>query len=90
MDIRKVGPIQLARPRGNFGGRVETGWYTLNGGAVTLVEENGAPIDRHRLTRKLRPGEDAHNVACVLLRQRYSKGGSGDFNRKLVYPKLVF
>jgi hypothetical protein len=89
MDIHKV-QIQLDRPRGNYEGRVESGWYTVNDGTVTLVEENGVPVDRYKLTRKLGPGADAKATACALLRQRYSRGGSGDFNRKLIYPKIVF
>jgi hypothetical protein len=82
--------IQLQRPRGNFEGRVESSFYTVNDGVVMLVEENGVAVDRYKLTRKLKPGEDARAVACALTRQRYSKGGNGDFNRRLVYPKIGF
>ena len=88
-DIQKV-TIALARPRGNFEGRVETGHYTVNDGTVTLVEPNGVPVDRFKLSRKLKPGEDVRGVACAPTRQRYSKRGSGDFNRKLIYPKVGF
>jgi hypothetical protein len=88
MDIKPV-TITVARPRGNFHGKVETGWYTVNDGTVVLVEQNGVAIDRYKLTRKLRPGQDAHDIACLLMRQRYSKG-SGDFTRPLNYPKLVY
>jgi hypothetical protein len=55
---------------------------------VTLVEENGVSVDKYKLTRKLQPGEDARAVACALIRRRYSKGGAGDFNRPLQYPRL--
>jgi hypothetical protein len=89
MDIQKV-TIQLDRPRGTFEGRVEASFYTVTDGSVVLVEENGVAVDRFKLTRKLKPGEDARAVACALTRQRYSKGGSGDFNRKLVYPKVGY
>jgi hypothetical protein len=82
--------ITVAQPRGNFEGRVESSFYTVNDGTVTLVLENGIPVDKFKFSRKLKPGEDARAVACVLTRQRYSKGGSGDFNRKLIYPKVVF
>jgi hypothetical protein len=44
---------------------------------------------RRREFRKLRLGEDADAVACVLTRRRYAKP-RGDFNRPLVYPKLVY
>jgi hypothetical protein len=43
MDIHKI-TIQLARPRGNFHGRVEYGFYTAADGVVTLVGENGVDI----------------------------------------------
>jgi hypothetical protein len=82
--------ITVAQPRGNFEGRVESSFYTVNDGTVTLVLENGIPVDKFKFSRKLKPGEDARAVACVLTRQRYSKGGSGDFNRKLIYPKVGF
>lgn len=88
MDIRKV-TIELARPRGNFPGKIATGYYAVADDLVTLVEENGVPVDKHELCRKLKPGEDARAVACALTRQRYSKNNS-DFNRVLVYPKLRF
>jgi hypothetical protein len=89
MDIKKV-MVELQRPKGQFPGRVEVGYYVVNEGTVVLVEQNGMPIDRHRLTRKLGPGADAKLTACMLMRQRYSKGGSGDFNRPLQYPVLKF
>jgi hypothetical protein len=82
--------IQMERPRGTFEGRVESSFYTVNDGTVTLVLENGVPVDKFKLSRKLKPGEDARTIACVLTRQRYSKGGSGDFSRKLIYPKIGF
>ena len=82
--------IQMQRPRGNFEGRVESSYYVINDGTVTLVEQNGIPVDRHKLSRKLRPGEDARAVACALTRQRYSRGPGGDFNRPLHYPKVGF
>jgi hypothetical protein len=88
-DIHKV-TVEIARPRGSFPGRIETSYYTVANNTVTLVEENGVPVDKFKLTRKLVPNEDAAAVACVLTRRRYSKGGAGDFNRPLVYPKLVF
>ena len=88
-DIQKV-TITLARPRGNFEGRVESSFYTVNDRTVTLVEENGVPVDRFKLSRKLKPREDSRAVACALTRQRYSKGSSGDFNRPLQYPPLRF
>jgi hypothetical protein len=89
MVIEKV-TITVARPRGNFEGRVETGYYTVHDDTVTLVEPNGVPVDKHKLVRKLVPGEDAKAVACVLTRQRYSGSGSGNFNGPLHYPRMKF
>jgi hypothetical protein len=82
--------IQMQRPRGNFEGRVASSHYNVVDGVVMLVEENGVAVDRHKLSRKLKPGEDARAVACALTRQRYSGGGGGDFNRPLRYPKTGF
>jgi hypothetical protein len=82
--------IQMQRPRGNFEGRVESSYYVINDGTVILVEENGVAVDRHKLTRKLKPGEDARAVACALTRQRYSGRAGDSFNRKLVYPKTGY
>jgi hypothetical protein len=88
MDIKKI-TIELARPRDSFPGKIATGHYTVNEGTVTLVEENGVPVDKYKLSRKLGPGEDARGAACNLLRSRHS-GSSVDFNRPLVYPPLKF
>lgn len=88
MDIHKI-TIELARPRGNFPGKIATGYYALADDTVTLVEENGVPVDIYKLKRKLPPGADARAVACRLLRERYS-GSSESFNRTLVYPKTRF
>lgn len=89
MDIQKV-TLQLERPRGNFHGKIATGYYTVADDAVTLVEENGVPVDKYKLSRKLKPGEDARAVACVLTRQRYSSKDGKDFNRSIQYPKIRF
>jgi hypothetical protein len=88
MDIRKV-TIELARPRGNFPGKVETGYYTVADDTVTLVEENGVPVDKYKLSQKLPPNGDPRATACALVRQRYSKN-NGDFNRPLQYPTLKY
>ena len=87
-DIQKV-RVELARPRGNFRGKVAEGWYTVHEGTVTLVEENGVPVDRYKLTMKLPPGGDARGAACRLLRSRYSTS-SGDFNLISTPEILIF
>jgi hypothetical protein len=81
--------IQLERPRGQFPGKIGTGIYTVEDGTVLLVDQNGSPIDRVRYGRKLKPGEDAKAVACVLTRQRLS-GKSTSFNRPIQYPKTIY
>jgi hypothetical protein len=88
MDIHKI-TIELARPRGSFPGKIATGYYAVADGTVTLFEENGVPVDKYKLSRKLPPGGDAKAVACNLLRSRYS-GQSSNFNRQLSYPKVGF
>ena len=87
MDIKKISNLQIRKPRGSDHGRVETGYYTVSEDRLlTLVEESGIPVDRHKLSRKLKPDEDAHNIACALMRQRYSGVSDGGFNRKIIYP----
>ena len=81
--------IQLQRPRGDFPGKVGTQSYIVEDGTVLLVDQNGSPIDRVRFGRKLKPGEDAKAVACVLTRQRHS-GKSTSFNRPMQYPKTIY
>jgi len=81
--------IQLERPRGQFPGKIGTGSYLVEDGTVMLVDVNGSPIDRMRFARKLKPGEDAKAVACVLTRQRLSNKSSS-FNRKIQYPRMSF
>jgi hypothetical protein len=81
--------IQLQRPRGNFPGKIGTSSYVVEDGTVLLVDKYGSPIDRVRFGRKLKPGEDAKAVACVLTRQRLS-GKSTSFNRPIAYPNVRF
>ena len=83
-----IGAVTEPAPRGRFPGKIGTGDYTVRDGTVLLVDkETGSPIDRVRFGRKLKPGEDAKAVACVLTRQRLSKK-SMDFNRPLYYPRM--
>jgi hypothetical protein len=64
-DIQKV-TIALARPRGNFEGRVETGHYTVNDGTVTLVEPNGVPVDKFKLSPEAEAGRGcARGCLCT-------------------------
>jgi hypothetical protein len=81
--------IQLERPRGQHPGKIGLGSFIEEDGTVLLVDKNGNPIDRLRFGRKLKPGEDAKAVACVMTRQRLS-GKSSSFNRPIQYPKLKY
>ena len=81
--------IQLQRPRGAFPGKIGTSDYIVEDDTVMLADKYGSPIDRVRYGRKLKPGEDAKAVACVLTRQRLS-GKSTSFNRPLQYPKTIY
>jgi hypothetical protein len=89
MEIRTV-RIQVAEPRGaRHPGAVEEGHYIVEDGTVTLVDKRGTAIDKHRLSRELKPGEDPRSVAAILLRQ-WKRPKSSDFNRVLRYPKVVY
>ena len=68
---------------------VAEGFYTVKDGAVLLVDEMGNAIDRFKLYRKLKAGEDAHGVAASLLRQWKRPRGS-DFSRPLRYPRIAY
>jgi hypothetical protein len=68
---------------------VEEGHYLIKDNAVMLVDKTGNPIDRHRFTRELGPGQDPHSIAAIMLRQ-WKKPKSSDFNRVLHYPKGVY
>lgn len=89
MALIQTVTIQLQRPRGQYPGKIGTGHYTVEDNTVLLTDPNGHPIDRVRFGRKLKPGEDAKAVACVLTRQRLS-GKSTSFNRPIQYPKTIY
>jgi hypothetical protein len=81
--------ITLAPPKGSFPGKVAEGHYKVEGETVLLTDKAGTPVDRYRLTQKIKPGQDPKGIACSLLRSRYS-GASDSFNRKLTYPRTGF
>jgi hypothetical protein len=82
--------IQLHAQRGRSPGKIGTGHYIERDNMVLLVDkETGSPIDRVRFGRKLKPGEDAKAVACVLTRQRLSRKLT-DFGRPLHYPTIRY
>jgi hypothetical protein len=89
-EVRKV-TLQVRKPHGADPGKVFIGHYVVVENNVILCDEDGKPIGSAS-KRTLAPGEDAHLVACRLLRNHASKarGSSSDFNRPLQYQKLVY
>jgi hypothetical protein len=74
-------------------GVVEEGWYTVDGGKVTLTTCNGTPLYDQRNKQysvKLKQGDDPRNVAAKLTRQWTStKRRGSDFSRPINYPRIV-
>jgi hypothetical protein len=88
-EIRRV-RIQTSEPRGSrYPGSVEEAHYTVQGNTVVLTNSRGVPIDKLQLSRELKPGQDAHSIAAVLLRQ-WKQPKSTDFNRPLHYQRVVY
>jgi hypothetical protein len=89
VEVKRV-RIQTAEPRGaRYPGAIEEAHYTVQGNNVVLTDRKGVPIDRPRLSRELKPGQDAHSIAAVLLRQ-WKRPKSTDFNRPLFYQPLKY
>ncbi len=61
----------------------------MQGDSVVLTDRKGVPIDRHQLSRELKPGQDPHSIAAILLRQ-WKRPRGYDFNRPLHYQKIVY
>ena len=57
-------------------GKVEWGWFMLEGDEVLVTDQDGAPCSARNARRKLKEGEDARRVAGSLLRQRLSRKAS--------------
>ena len=87
-EVRKV-TIQIKAPRGTYGGEVAVGHYCIVEGAVVMTDEHGKPTGADR--RVILPGEDAHLIACRMVRSgRKVQASVAGFNRPLVYPKIRF
>ena len=86
--------IQIRAPKGNDAGKVLEGHYKVIGDVVTLVDKGGKALasDDKKYSRNLVAGENPKQVAAQLLRQHYNatRTGPRDFNRAIVYPKLVY
>lgn len=87
-EVRKV-TIQIKAPRGTYGGEVAIGHYCVVEGAVVLTGESGKPTGADR--RSVLPGEDAHLIACRMVRSsRKVQASVAGFNRPLIYPKMRY
>ena len=86
-DVHKV-TLQVRAPRGTFPGEVVEGWYVVIDNAVVLTDAAGKPINGEK--HHLAPGQDAHLLACRLIRQRRNSGAPRGFNDRIHYPKLVY
>jgi hypothetical protein len=87
-EVRKV-TIQIRAPKGKFPGEVAEGWYVVFENNVILTDQDGKPIPG-AAKRSVGPGDDAHLIACRMVREGRGGRASSDFNRRLIYPKLVY
>jgi hypothetical protein len=85
-DVHKI-TIEMARPRGTFPGRVETGYYCVADGFVILTDEQGRPVGD-----KQRVGDgDPRLIACMMLRQRKRlQSAFSDFSAPISYRKTKY
>jgi hypothetical protein len=87
-EVHKL-TLEVARPRGDFPGRVVIGYYCVSDGHVVLTDENGKPTGDDK--RYLNPGGDAKVIACSMLRKSRRNGASvRGFNDRIFYPKLKY
>ena len=87
-EVNKL-TIQVRAPRGTFPGEVVTGHYVVFENHVILTDADGSkPLGSDK--RRLNLGEDAHLVACRLVRRSQSSGRLGGFNSPMNYPRLKF
>jgi hypothetical protein len=86
-DVHAV-KLQVRPPKGMFPGEIVEGWYCVVDNAVVLTDAAGKPTNGEK--HHLAPGQDAHLLACRLIRARRNSGAPRGFNDKLNYPKLVY
>ena len=75
--------IEMAKPRNrdNFPGRIEEGFYAVEGDTVFLYSMDGERIAREKIPPTFSPGQQAARMLKARAGQRQS-----DFGRKLQYP----
>ncbi len=82
--------IQLRRPRDDDPGLIDEAWFTVDGGAVQLVDRDGVPLHGELTRRTIRPDETTRQSAARLLRARSRSRPPRPFSRKLHYPRVVY
>ena len=83
---------EIQRPRGDFPGRIEEGWWILRGNEVQLCTRSGVALAGRMNRRELVDGLSPAELAQRMLRSK-ALNKSDDFNRRLTnnsYPKLVY
>ena len=53
------------------------------------TDKKGTAIDKFKFKRTLKPGEDPHSIAAILLRQ-WKRPKGYDFSRPLHYPRVGY
>jgi hypothetical protein len=84
--------VQMRRPRDGDAGAVESGHYRIEGDVVVLVDIHGnkrRDAKGRLIQKRLMRGESPRSVAQKLTRA-HIPDRRGDFNRKIIYPKLVY
>jgi hypothetical protein len=84
-EVKKI-TLQVRAPKGQFPGEIVQGYYCLVEGCLVMTDADGKPIDNEK--HQLAPGQDAHLLACRLVRRR--RTGPRGFSDKLIYPKLKY
>ncbi len=73
---------ETARPKGDFPGSVEEGWFCVEDNSVVLYDTSKARVDKLELIPHLTPRQQA----AIMLKRRAGMRNT-DFNRRLSYPK---
>ena len=79
--------VQIVRPCGSYPyGKIEEGFYRVEGDTVVLVTRTGAQRydAKKKPIRQLKDGENARSIAWHLTKQHMPNRNSG-FNRPLRY-----
>jgi hypothetical protein len=75
---------------GSDPGAIEEAWFIVADGMVRLTDRNGTPLHGEENANRLRPGENAKEIAGRLLRKKSRARANKPFNRPLRYPRLAY